>query len=442
MNSYHTTDDVRGLDALAVSRRCALLCDSETFPLIWMLQQRSMEPRGLLEVAAELVLMFRDRLNVDQLRRFNWEPLQALANHLRACCLNPPESFDTWDGRFWRGSLEDDLNALRAAAIADVEERFFHTAASKQIFSALNHALASPGSMTLAFGRSGIGKSESAKTWCNLNPGVARYVEIPSVENDRAFYSAIAEQLGVVRGPGYNSEQTSLRVIDVLKKSRLMLVLDESDRLWPQRNRLLSSPPRILWLTLLVNAGVPVALVSMPGFFKARELFIKRAGWDGSQFDRRLSMIQELPTQLSQADLRGMARHLMPFGSAECHDLLVSYAQASKTNLSAIIETLRTARLLAKEDGRNQATFADLQATIRNVRLPMDSKLAVCSSQFDAPKDFSRPAKRRRQVSAVPSQDMGELFAPDNADGSEVGATEVVPPHVHHRAVAPSPAAR
>ena len=442
MNSYHTTDDVRGLDALAVSRRCALLCDTENFPLIWMLQERSMEPGGLSMLAAELVTMFRDRLNLDQLRAFRWEPLPALANFLQACCFNSGERFDTWDGLYWRGSLVDDLHALRAHMIVRAEKAFCHTAASRQVFTALEHALASPGSMTLAFGPAGVGKSEAAKAFCQINPGVARYVEVPSVENDRAFYSAIAEQLGVVRGPGYNSQQTSLRVIDVLKKSRLLLVLDESQHLWPQKNRLASSPPRILWLTSLVNAGVPVALVSMPDFFTFRQLFIKWANWNSARFDRRLSMIQELPTQLCQADLRGVAAHLMPAGSAKCLDLLVSYAEASKINLSAIVETLRTARIQAKHEGRTEATFSDLQTAIRSVRIPMDNYLAADATRFAPAQDLPQPAHRRRRASAIPSRDIGEPSAPDDAEGFEVGAAEVLPPQVHRHAVAPSPAAR
>ena len=132
----------------------------------------------------------------------------------------------------------------------------------------------------------------------------------------------------------------------------------------------------------------------------------------------------------------------MPAGDAKCHELLVSYAEASKINLSAITETLRTARILAKRGGRLEATLADLQVTIRDVRMPMDCILAADAGEFDPADDCSRPVKRRRGAVAMPSRDIGEPAAPDEADNFEIGAREVVPPQVHRRAVAPSPAAR
>ena len=153
-------------------------------------------------------------------------------------------------------------------------------------------------------------------------------------------------------------------------------------------------------------------------------------------------MIRELPEQLCQADLRGVAHHLMPAGSVACHDLLVSYAEASKINLSAVYETLRTARIQAKRAGRSEATFADIQTAIRDVRMPMDCILAADPADFDPAGDFSRPAKRRRGASAIPPRDIGEPAASDEAEGFEVGKREVVPPQVHRRAVASSPAAR
>ena len=104
------------------------------------------------------------------------------------------------------------------------------------VHEALDYAQASPGSLTLSFGPPGVGKSAAARNWCEQRPGVARYIETFAMENERGFYSAVAEELGIPRGSGYNGQQTSLRLIDVLKTSRLTLVLDEAQRLWPQRS--------------------------------------------------------------------------------------------------------------------------------------------------------------------------------------------------------------
>ena len=222
-----------------------------------------------------------------------------------------------------------------------------------------------------------MGKSAAARNWCEQRPGVARYIETPAVEDERGFYSAIAEELGIPRGVAYNGQQTSLRIIDVLKTSRLTLVLDEAQRLWPQRVRPAQTPMRLLWLTTLVNAGVPVGLIALPEFFRLQRALVKASGWSDAQFNRRLSMVKELPVQISETDLRRVACYRMPEGSADCHELLVRYAQASKINLSAVTETLRAARFLARKDGRNEATFADLQDAIAQIRAPMDWLLAA-----------------------------------------------------------------
>jgi hypothetical protein len=247
---------------------------------------------------------------------------------------------------------------------------------------ALDYALASPGSLTLCFGPPGVGMSAAARNWCEQRPGVARCIETPAVENERGFYSAVAEELGIPRGSAYNGQQTSLRIIDALKTSRLTLVLDEAQRLWPQRSRPAQTPMRLLWLTTLVNAGVPVGLVALPEFFRLQRALVQSSGWSDAQFNRRLSMIKELPVQLREEDLRRVARHWMPEGSADCHELLVRYAQASRINLSAITETLRAARFLARKSGRAEAAFTDIQDAVTHIRAPMDWLLAAHPPSF------------------------------------------------------------
>ena len=314
------------------------------------------------------------------------------------------------------------------------------------MFEALDTALDCPKSMTLAFGVAGIGKTEMARRWCDMHPGVARYVEVPGVANARAFYAAIAEQLGIEVGKSYNPEIISLRVIEVLKRNRLMLVLDEAQRLWPCRNRPTASPLRIVWLTSLVNAGVPLGMVCMPEFFKWKQVFVEFTNWSSTQFDRRLTMIQALPARPCRDDLRGVARHLLPKGSTISHELLVSYAEASKTGLSAITGTVEAARLIAKKAGRSEASHADIQKAIRDVRAPMDCILAADPAHLAAQADFSSSAKpRRRPLGKARAKHMQMVCMPPAAnevtEDFSCAEREVVPPQAHRLAVAPSPAA-
>ena len=80
-------------------------------------------------------------------------------------------------------------------------------------------------SWILVEGVSGLGKSNTIKGWCARHSGEVRYVEIPSSNDDRSFYAAIAESLGVARGNSYNLQQIKLRVEDMLKASGLLLAL-------------------------------------------------------------------------------------------------------------------------------------------------------------------------------------------------------------------------
>ena len=108
------------------------------------------------------------------------------------------------------------------------------------------------------------------------------------------------------------------------------------------------------------------------------------SGWSDAQFNRRLAMVKELPIQLGEEDLRRVACHHLPEGDPDCHELLVRYAQASRINLSAITETLRAARFLARKAGRAEATFADLQDAVAQIRAPMDWLLAADPAQLSA----------------------------------------------------------
>ena len=373
-----------GLSALEVSRRCSFLREERHFPLLWMLQQRSWQPGGLRAVAEQLVAAFPARVPY---QRFTYRDVDALCwlhRHLEAACTSPAHSLDPAGERVWGGDFIADLEAYRTGLVTRAAAKLCATEVTLAVQEVLDYALASPGSLTLCFGRPGVGKSAAARNWCEQRPGVARYIETPAVENERGFYRAIAEELGIPRGAAYNGQQTSLRIIDVLKTSRLTLVLDEAQRLWPQRSRPAQTPMRLLWLTTLVNAGVPVGLVALPEFFRLQRALVKASGWSDAQFNRRLSMVKELPTQLGEEDLRRVACHHLPEGSADSHELLVRYAQASKVNLSAITETLRAARFLARKSNRTEAAFADLQDAVAQIRAPMDWLLAADPAQLCA----------------------------------------------------------
>jgi hypothetical protein len=220
-----------GVSALEVSRRCSFLREQTHLPLLWMLQQRSWQPGGLRALAEELVAMFPSRVPYQRFTCRDLDAISWLHRHLEWACVCPAHSLDPAGERVWGGDFIADLKEYRAGLVAHAAARLCITQVTHAVGEALDYALASPGSLTLSFGIPGVGKSAAAKGWCEQRPGVARYIETPAVENERGFYSAVAEELGIPRGAAYNGQQTSLRIIDALKTSRLTLVLDEAQRL-------------------------------------------------------------------------------------------------------------------------------------------------------------------------------------------------------------------
>ena len=70
-----------------------------------------------------------------------------------------------------------------------------------------------------------------------------------------------------------------IKVEEFFRKTRLMLVIDEVHYLWPQHERIYSTPELINWVnTALVNHQVPVALICTDQFAKIKSRVEKQTG--------------------------------------------------------------------------------------------------------------------------------------------------------------------
>ena len=361
----------RGILATFVAKKCSLIGDSKLIGLLWFLQQRSLVLSGLSEVADELMAQLpanhRTSLKTSEAR---------LAEQLERLCVDPGFGFADIKG------LADPVGALtayRARCIEKEREQIAFTTIAQRVFELLDFAF-NTRSMVLVEGDSRLGKSKATRTWCEMHPGLARYVEIPASNDDRTFYATVAESLGVAKGSSYNGQQINLRVMEVLKNSRLMLVLDEAQFLWPQYNRPHGTPARIQWVKTLFDAGVPMGLVAMPEFSRWQQLLVEKTNWSDAQFRGRLSRYVRLPL-LTEEDLALIARQLMPAGNAACIKLLVGYAISSKCNASAVTETLKSARYRARNDGRPEADVNDIRKAIQDDQLPTERALLSMVNQ-------------------------------------------------------------
>ncbi|MGB9473805.1 MAG: ATP-binding protein, partial [Candidatus Udaeobacter sp.] len=331
------------VSALQVAKRTSLIADRQMRDLLWFIQWRSLHPRGLRRLAEEIIAKFPERVGTPVMRRLRLKPgrklsrrevvelrkefpegileftlrgelpdptpgyvlpedpvpefyrtddflrkisavAEELHEHLMRLCVDPSDDGDVW----YFGNLVGSLKQLRSDFIRKTDTILADTEASRQINNSLDFCFRRR-RMVLIEGKAGIGKTATLKAWCNRQQGLARYVEVPSSNDDRSFFAAIAEAIGVARGTSYNGQQIKLRVEEALRASGLMLVLDESQFSWGQYNRPHGIPVRIQWIKTAFDAGTPIALVALPKFSEWQQLYAKRTLWDDDQLERRLN---------------------------------------------------------------------------------------------------------------------------------------------------------
>lgn len=432
------------INAHLAAKRIELVDDRSIRELLWFLQSQSLQPRGLRNLANELITRFPERLVTSGMRRLrikrgqrlsteqimairkdfagssyefrlrgeissrdamlgrSWdecdqdgptsysaddffgaltEAARELPEHfVRLCCDPQIDVPDAKSGGVWYfdnllGTVRDYRAALIKAAVARIAD----TEISRLINDALEFSYRRR-QLMLVEGASGIGKSETAKAWCDRFPGLARYVEVPSSNDDRSFYVAIADTLGVAQGESYNTQQIKLRVEKTLRLSGIMLVLDEAQFLWPQVVTPRGIPARMQWIKTMFDAGTPMALVGLPDFTAWKEKYVRKTLWNGDQLDGRLNYPLRLPFSHSLDDLKAIARAKHPAGDSASWKMLAGFALSlSRTkpqdrskpdplpvkNARAISALVDRAAYIAEKTGRTQISGEDLKAAIR-----------------------------------------------------------------------------
>ncbi len=433
------------VSALIAAKRIALLDDAEMRDLVWFIQWRSLQPRGLRRLAEELIATFPERLGTPATRRLRLRPGRKLSRaqtielrkefprdfplrgeliedpwaldsepkyahdaprfyrsdnflneidrdsedlheHLLQLCVNPDIRLESDTAGAWY--FDDLLGALRELKSRADNERdaLADTEINRQINRALDFCFRRR-RMVLIEGKAGVGKTAAVKAWCCRSRGLARYVEVPSSNDNRSFFVAIAEALGVARGASQNGQQIKLKVEEALRISGLMLVFDESQFLWPQYVRPQGIPARMQWIKTMFDAGTPIALVALPKFSEWQHLYAKRTLWEEEQLERRLNRKVVLADAHSKDDLMKIARAKHPSGRQSSWALLVGYAQAAtKKQASAITEALESAIDIAQQDGRDRSTYEDIEAAVHLEFKPAQSK------QVPPPSVSSEPA--------------------------------------------------
>jgi hypothetical protein len=405
----------RGLLANVVAKRCELVKRPEDRELIWFLQLLS-HRCGLDQVAAEVIEKFPDRIAAPSMRPPDPRQEQAkrlseqaaiarrirllrdgdgempetpknerrvvvnVKNHaaeempklLARICTDPSLDLQSVNPWYFKSFVESLRDHMRSSAEA-IRRGLVVTEIGKAVEEELDYALES-GCMTVTEGLARTGKSFSARAWCEAHPGRARFVQVPSFNDDIGFFRKIAEAIGSASALSLKGVQLRERIEAALQSSKLMLVLDEAHYLWPQNNRREALPGRVNWImTALVNHGVPVALLTTPQFMVAQKVVEKRTGWTSEQFVGRIGHYKKLPGTLNATDLAAVARYHFPEGDKKTIEVLVLYAQASAKYLAAIETTVKRARFLASKE-RREPRYQDFRNAITENDPPMQKK--------------------------------------------------------------------
>ena len=299
------------------------------------------------------------------------EATSKLENYLREICVNPAIKLET--GPWYFSSLITTLREYQSSFIQSKTDGAFITALGQKVCDVLDYTAYCRG-LTLMQGEARLGKSHAARTWCEQHPGSARFIEVPPGNDDATFYRDLARGLGLGNFLNYKVVQIRERVESVLLTGDIILVLDEAQRLWPQRNIREGYPGRIVWVMTMANAGVPICMVSTPQFFVTQKA-VEKNGWNSAQLTGRISHYESLPADLSPEDLMAVAKTVLPEASVQSLRALAVYARSSARYLAAIDSIAKRARYIAMRAGRADATTDDVRKAMQESVIPADTKL-------------------------------------------------------------------
>jgi hypothetical protein len=238
--------------------------------------------------------------------------IEWLPEFLTSICIDPHrqvpgpgERYDGCNERF--ENITGALYEFQEAQRKRKSEGFAETEVSQKVDAALDRALTS-GRITVIEGVEGVGKSIAVQAWCRRHQGEARYVALTALCTKTTFFAAISRALGLGSNYGRKTVDMQTRIEETLRRSRLLLVIDEAHQMLPSGGRFYTPPVLLDWLyTGLTNNNVPCALICTPIWGRRLEKAEKQTVWNSGQFARRVRHYVPLPARLSQEDLERVA---------------------------------------------------------------------------------------------------------------------------------------
>ena len=319
--------------------------------------------------------------------------------------------------------FRDIIGALfeyKARYEARVRENFQLTAIGKKIWETLDFALATHG-MVLLDGLEGRGKTEAVKAWCAGHLGTARFVSLKGITSKTTAFREIARALGIASSYTRTAPEMQTRIEDVLKRSKILLVIDEAHFMFSQSRRMSSRPELIDWIdTAIVNRGVGLALVTTPQFIVCMTRAADQVEWNYRQFRRRVKRWVKLPEWNTEAHIRAVVQNVFKNANEQMVSLIVGYALLSKRDLSAVGDLADEVRAMLSSDDLSKATLRQVYRAIHEHLVPSDKTflegMAAARSlvrrgrkpvagNFSALADESAPAELERPASVAETTD-------------------------------------
>lgn len=341
---------------------------------------------------------------------------------LKELCLDPaftlsgnPGCGATQFSLWYFQNIVETLRRYQANWIEQQNAEVVVTELGQKVYDTLDFTLEAR-CLTLIDGFARTGKTFAAKAWCDAHPGRARYVQVPSTNDEIGFFRAIAKSLGVSINLNSKAQELRQRIEEVLQRGHLAIVFDEAHWIWPNTNLRDAVPTRLTWImTALVNYGVPVSLVTTPQFLRTQKAIERKSNWTSEQFIGRIGHYEKLPDSLAESDLSKVAASLLPEGDSRTLEILVRYAQGSAKYLAGIEIIVRRARYLAGKDGRSEVSKSDIKRAVQDSVIPSDSALTNAIAE---PEKKSRP----RTGSRLPTH--SNLVAESSETGGEESAKQ------------------
>jgi hypothetical protein len=342
-----------------------------------------------------------------------------LEESIQRLCLDPecsPSTFQPW----YFAGLMDALRGYFEQWVAARSEGLVVTEVGQVVVETLD-CVARTRQLTLIEGVSGTGKSFAAESWCEMNPGKARFITVPTGNDETSFFRALARGLGIGNFAQYKAMEIRERVESVLLTGDIVLVLAQAWRLWPQQTeRRFGTPKRINWVLSMADEGIGICLVSTPAFLQEMTAKKEKGGWDCAQLIDRCQY-QKLPDTLSMEDLTAVAAAHLPEATNEIIFAIADYARTSRRYLGTIKTISNRARYLASHAGRQTADEIDVERAMNENVIPSNSNLVRALE--------SRPERsKRKRALPVPAADSQAAPEPLPLAGSRAATTPLLSP--------------